>query len=166
MVRISRFALVVTALGLLAGGCGGGSAVKRVRGVVHLDNQPLGGVLVKFQPKSKDDPQASGFVAKTDPDGTFEVKPGPRMSIVPGTYTVTITKSPELESGGGADRAAVPPGGVPQPGETPKRGKMMGGGRDWTGKYGDPNNPQFTRDIVAGDNEVKSFELTAAAADK
>jgi hypothetical protein len=79
-------------LALLVGGCSGGGSnqVKWVRGRVLLDGQPLGGATVQFRPQKEGDLQLSPFSAKTDPDGTFEIKPGPRLKSVPGRYAVFI----------------------------------------------------------------------------
>jgi hypothetical protein len=136
-------------LGLVAAGCsGGGSSVKRVRGVVKLDGQPLGGVTVEFRPRDKSDPRLSQFGARTDPDGSFEIRPGQHVRIYPGRYIVVIHKRPDDREGpGGQPAAALPPGG------------LAGLPNDVPDKYGNPESPQFERDIAEGDNDLKPFEM-------
>ncbi len=159
-MRRSRLPLLLLAAGLLAGGCSGGSSVKLVRGMVRLDGAPLGGVQVTFTPSGKEEGKANSFVARTDPDGTFEIRPGPHVAIFPGRYSVTISKSQEADRGHRGDVAALPPGGVPEPGKSPTRGNRAGQS-DWAAKYGDTQKPQFTRDIGDGVNDLAPFEMTS-----
>jgi hypothetical protein len=86
--------LLVLPLLLLASGCGKG--LVRVSGTVTLDDKPLEGAMVSFQPEDGGTP-ATGF---TGSDGTFRLTTySTGDGARPGEYKVTITKKEEASVG-------------------------------------------------------------------
>lgn len=71
-MRVTLCAALAAALAALSG-CGGGPKYAPVSGRVTLNNQPLAGVSVDFQPiaASKDRDPGPGSTGKTDKDGRY-----------------------------------------------------------------------------------------------
>jgi hypothetical protein len=86
--------LLVLPLMLLASGCSKG--LVKVTGTVTLDDKPLEGAMVSFQPEDGG-PPANGF---TGSDGTFRLTTySTGDGARPGDYKVTITKKDEASVG-------------------------------------------------------------------
>jgi hypothetical protein len=74
-------------LSMLVAGCGGLDLLP-VTGTVTLDGKPVGDAAVTFSPTAGG-PVASGT---TDAAGHFQLTTTNRAGVMPGEYTVTITK--------------------------------------------------------------------------
>ena len=95
ILSISLFVLI-----LFVAGCGGGSGLKtyRVEGTVTLNGQPVADASLTFYPVSG---EHSGY-AKTDASGKYKLSTNAgdaEAGIVPGEYTVTISKSESVPTG-------------------------------------------------------------------
>ena len=77
-------------------GCGGGNPAAKglapASGVVTLDGNPVGGVMMTFHNAQPSDKQGGSCLSKSD--GTFAVNTfGDGDGIFPGEYRVTLSKS-------------------------------------------------------------------------
>jgi hypothetical protein len=119
---------------LFALGCGGGAGEYNtaVEGVVTLDGQPLGNVLVSFVPKGQGQVQPPVSTARTDEQGRFKLRckrngSADEPGAVLGTHSVLVTEQAADRKKRGEDpdskAAAVPGRKVPAhygvPGQTP-----------------------------------------------
>lgn len=89
MMRWHIAASILTAAFVFVG-CG--SQGPEITGTVKLDDKPLDGVRVTFQPM---DPKAKlgGAVAETDATGTFKIMPqADGVTLKPGKYGVTFSR--------------------------------------------------------------------------
>jgi hypothetical protein len=102
-----RGSWVVLLGGLLAAGCGGGSADETpVAGTVTLDDNPLAGAAVTFRPTGAT--KGNGGTALTGPDGKYALTgPQGQKGIAPGTYKVTVSR--RLRKDGTPPPPDVPP---------------------------------------------------------
>lgn len=105
MSYVPLFRLLLTAAAVTVSGCGGGDdrwksqrpATVPAGGVVTYNAQPLAGAVVVIQPSQPNGVGASGL---TDQEGRFELKSfPPDLGAVPGSYTVTVVKMDDSESG-------------------------------------------------------------------
>lgn len=106
------------AAALAAAGCGSGSGMVPVRGVVKLDGQPLAGVSVTFVAQ---DPGGRDAYGSTDPKGEFSLTTSqPSDGVLPGQYKVVILPTGEE---GGASPFDEP--GKPAPRPKAKSSKLQ-----------------------------------------
>src|SRR5262245_61830975 len=95
MSRFISLRVGMVAVLLLVAGCGDGSGLVRVRGVVKLDGEPLAGATVVFVTQQPGGRDAYGA---TDANGAFELTTlNPRDGAAPGKYKVVI--QPPVEGG-------------------------------------------------------------------
>lgn len=92
MSRGKRMALVVALL--LMTGCGESGPVKSTGVVKWADGAPIGGASIRFVPKDKDKPEATGF---SDAQGRFSLLTGSKEGASRGDYTVVVTKFKTLD---------------------------------------------------------------------
>jgi hypothetical protein len=83
-----RCVAVVLGLAVLTG-CGESGPVKSSGVVKWADGTPIGGASIRFVPKDKDKPEATGF---SDAEGRFSLITGPKEGASRGEYTVVVTK--------------------------------------------------------------------------
>jgi hypothetical protein len=91
-----------------AAGCGGGAAdgLVLVAGVVKVDDQPAGNVLVTYVPQDKT--PGNGGAGVTDSTGRYEVvTPQGKKGLPPGAYKVTLSR--KLNPDGSPPDPNVPP---------------------------------------------------------
>ena len=81
-----RFLSVLSILAIV--GCSSGITLLPVSGQVTLDDKPVAGAAVLFQPVAGG-PAASGV---TDADGNYTLETANRKGAVPGEHKVTVTK--------------------------------------------------------------------------
>lgn len=87
---VSVFCFAVA--GLLAAGC---QRIADVSGTVRVDGKPIKGLLVVFDPQSKDAPRG---VATTADEGRYQVRrlgPGAKSGVPVGTYAVRVSADPD-----------------------------------------------------------------------
>lgn len=117
-----------------------------VTGKVLLDGKPVYRAGVQFWPKG--DFKRGVFLAITDEDGRFTVKPRLEPYVPPGVYNVLIGRSVKKD------------GQVPN--ENDDMGVLNAPGmmkNDLPARYFNRNDPLFTIEIKPGPNELPPFEL-------
>jgi hypothetical protein len=104
-VRVRLLGCVVAALPVFVLGCGGGASGYNtsVEGVVTLDGQPLGNVVVSFVPNSQGEVQLPVSMARTDEHGRFKLQCKRNGSTeepgaVFGTHVVLVTEPTERKA--------------------------------------------------------------------
>ncbi|MFM7244244.1 MAG: hypothetical protein ACKO40_08725 [Planctomycetaceae bacterium] len=78
--------------GLLVAGC---QRIADVSGTVRVDGKPIKGLIVVFDPQSKDAPRG---VATTADEGRYQVRrlgPGAKTGVPVGTYAVRVSADPD-----------------------------------------------------------------------
>jgi hypothetical protein len=125
-------------LALLLLGCGGGAEsgprIYPVRGTVHYQGRPAGGVMVVFHRQDVEGSERS--YGKTLPDGSFKLSTLSAGDGAPlGQYRITLTWPPT------EDEEA--------PGLTDKLG----------GRYADPHKSAFLWEVKPEPNIIPPFEL-------
>jgi hypothetical protein len=155
----SRVAACAVCLGiavLATSGCGWGSRVEFVEGIVLFDGQPLSDAIVAFSPVQRG--QGLPAVGKTGPDGKFTLTVIPQGKRSKGTgtakgdYLVSVSKQ-------SVEYPPPPPGAVPDAMGIikPPPPKIT----DITPpRYGDIKTSGLTVSIVAGRNQPK-LELSS-----
>jgi hypothetical protein len=149
MRTLTALALVAALVGLT--GCGGGPQFAAVSGRVTLNDQPLEGFTVDFQPmaKSKDADAGPGSTGKTDKDGRFTLRSqldSSRAGAVVGKHQVRVW-APE----GSQDRDAE---------STQGKGKGKKSDRPFIpGRY--HVNSELTFDVPPGGTDKADFALKA-----
>jgi hypothetical protein len=138
-------AVALVPLGLLACGCWG-PPTARVRGQVLLDGRPLDGAAVQFWPK--DDLELGVYRGKAGPDGTFELRGREDNQVKPGRYIVVISRNVKKD------------GTLPTKEDDQMALAVPGALRNTLpARYSDRNDPPFTVEVKAGDNQVPPFEV-------
>lgn len=82
----------IAAIGLLAIGC---QRITEVSGTVRVDGKPTKGLIVVFDPQSKDAPRG---VATTTADGGYQLRrlgPGSKSGVPVGSYAVRVSADPD-----------------------------------------------------------------------
>jgi hypothetical protein len=107
---------VIAALPVSVLGCGGGASGYNdsVEGVVTLDGQPLGNVVVSFVPNGPGEAQPPVSTARTDEQGRFKLQCKRNGSTdepgaVLGTHVVLVTEQPAERKTRSDDSAAPGP---------------------------------------------------------
>lgn len=155
-LRVAACAVFLGIAVLAACGCGGGSGVEFVEGIVLFDGQPLSDAIVAFSPAQRG--QGLPAVGKTGPDGKFTLTVVPQgkrrkgTGTAKGDYLVSVSKQ-------SVEYPPPPPGVVPD---------LMGiinrpppKVTDITPtRYGDIKTSGLTVSIVPGKNQPK-LELSS-----
>jgi hypothetical protein len=131
------------------------SGVRQVSGTITLDDAPLAGADVTFEPANPGDLHLGAFGGQTGPDGKFQITlgPGTGRNAQPGRFVVLVTKG----------AGVVLP--VPDAGEEERTKELMkrtapGLSRGTLpGVYADRDRSPFRADIRNGVNEVGPFHL-------
>ncbi|MDR1477643.1 MAG: hypothetical protein LBJ00_01745 [Planctomycetaceae bacterium] len=138
--------VILILCGLFFVGCGqaGLKGLVSCSGVVLKDGKPVEGVTVTFTPISAD-AQSKGASAETDKNGKFQAGTLQWIGILPGKYSVTLSKrtteiDPNQES-------------VPDNYKTVTYVEQMG-------KYANPDESNLTADIPKTGNESLKFEIS------
>jgi hypothetical protein len=154
--RVAAFGVFLGIAVLAACGCGGGSGVEFVEGIVLFNGEPLDDAVVAFSPLQRG--QGLPAVGKTGPDGKFTLTVIPQGKRSKGTgtakgdYLVSVSKQ-------SVEYPPPPPGAVPDAMGMikPPPPKIT----DITPpRYGDIKTSGLTVSIVAGENQPK-LELSS-----
>jgi hypothetical protein len=135
-------------------GCGE-TGVRQVTGTVTLDDAPLAGADVTFEPADPSDLHLGSFGGPTGPDGKFHITlgPGTGRNAQPGRFVVLVTKG----------AGVVLP--EPDAGEEERTKELMkrtapGVSRGTLPEvYADRDRSPFRADIRKGVNEVGPYHL-------
>ncbi|MBY0527685.1 MAG: hypothetical protein K2R98_30080 [Gemmataceae bacterium] len=129
-----RCGLTVSALTLLALGCGGskGGALAPVTGKVNYRGKPLQTGTIVFSPDAVRGSSGTLSVAEIQPDGSYRLKSGDAVGAAPGCYRVTVAA---VEDTAGAAGRAMPRSMIPAKYQDPEISGLsceVKGGRDNT----------------------------------
>jgi hypothetical protein len=139
--------LLVGALALTLGGCGGKAAT--VKGAVKMGGKPLADAHLSFEP-AEGGPNLGGETVRSDAQGRFEILPDRRKhGLKPGKYFVRVSKWVDKKTGK-----------VPDPEEFEQLKSANQLKNVLPPQYNDPeSNPPITVEIKSGTNDLGTLEV-------
>ena len=136
-------------------GCTDNSRVRKVTGLVTMDDAPLAGADLQFLPADPQDLQIGSFTGTTGADGKFEIALGSNTgkNAQPGKFVVLVTK------GGGVGAPPVVGDGDDKTKELMKIGPGLVGGSTLPPIYADRNRSPFKVELKEGETDVGTLKL-------